>query len=108
MGQGLLEGPHQGLPLIVFGRYRAGAGIIIRHRGDHHHTVAGAPDLHAFDALGVDVVHDRRPDPPGLVELLVFRDFCGVVDQVQGKAKAAAHFVALSVGALDYNGAICF
>jgi hypothetical protein len=56
----------------------------------------------------MDVVHDRRPDPPGLVELLVFRDFCGVVDQVQGKAKAAAHFVALSVGALDYNGALCF
>jgi hypothetical protein len=29
------------------------------------------------------------------VKLLVFRDFCRVIDQVQGKAQAAAHFLAL-------------
>jgi hypothetical protein len=27
------------------------------------------------------------------VKLLIFRDFCGVIDQIQREAQAAAHFV---------------
>ena len=35
-------------------------------------------------------------DPARAEELLIFRDFLGVIDQVQGKAEAAAHFDILS------------
>jgi hypothetical protein len=33
---------------------------------------------------------------------LIFRDFGGVVDQIQGETEAAAHFDGLSAG-LDYK-----
>jgi len=38
------------------------------------------------------VVHDLGPHSAGPVELLIFRDFGGIIDQVQRKAEAAAHF----------------
>src|ERR1044071_46777 len=97
MGQGLLEAPHQGFPLTIFRRNVARPWIVVGHGGNHHHAIACAPDFHAFDALGMDVVHDLGPCPAGRVKLLIFRDFSGVIDQIQRKAKAAAHFVALPV-----------
>ena len=96
MGQGLLEGPHQSFPFIIFGGNGSRARIIVGHGRDHHHAITRAPDFHAFDPLRMDVVHDLRPYPAGTVKPLIFRDFLGVIDQVQGKTEAAAHFDILS------------
>src|SRR3569833_3225079 len=105
MGQGLLEAPHQGFPLVVFRRHVAGAGVIIGHGGDHHHAVAGAPDFHLLDTLGMDVVHDYRPHPVAAVKPLIFRDFGGVIHQIQREAQAAAHFLLSGSGFL-YKSAV--
>jgi len=75
-----------------------GARIIVGHGNDHHHAHPRAPDLHALDALGADVVHDLRPHRAGRMEFLVFGDLGRVVHQIQREAKAAAHFDTSQIG----------
>ena len=58
----------------MFGGYDAGPGIVVGHGGDHHHPIAAAPDFHPLDPLGMDVVHDHRPDPAGGVMPFIFGD----------------------------------
>jgi hypothetical protein len=41
----------------------------------------------------MDVIDDLGPYPSWAMELLIFRDFCGVIDQIQRETQAAAHFV---------------
>ena len=46
----------------------------------------------------MDVVHDLGPHPAGAMKRLIFGDFGGIIDQVQRKAEAAAHFDTLPMG----------